>query len=316
MAAIKWKNGYNAQQKHLKGIVDTHAKQGKDSVIIPFLKQQGIDLAAMVNLQTEAKAHEQLRHSKKSTAESLFGERNLIFQPIWKVVLRMVQYLKSLYGKNNVLLLSDWGVKVLVDGRVKHPTQFLYRVAAVKQLVNKHFEYTDVQNPSLLAAFITENNIDMHSILPAIQKAELIHTDAQQNLRESQHETQLRNKAWRPVMRDIRKIGNYLHSLYPNAPRNLGEWGIDIVLKSVKKANSVSTVPLGGRAKEKKGVKNGAYLKNLGDSTLIVESGGKIKRPARELQPNEEMSIKKGYSVVRVRCKDETKKGKFRIYER
>ena len=315
MAAINWDSNFNQQQKYLAQIINRDTSKGKDSPIRPYLAQHKIVLADLNTSATQALKYEAERIDLEGKAKQGHEKRDLVFDPIWDNTRKMYQSLKKFYDKNEVAFVQDWGVEITVDGKLLYPQDFLGKTLVVQRLLTKHASYTDPDKPSPLTTFIAANDIDVKTMATDIDIAKKADVDASNFDDQAMSRTEQRNKLWDPVFDKIKDIGQYLNTLYPKDGREVGLWGIPVVLNPTPKGSTETNVPPGGTI-NKKDARIGYFFKNIGKTDLDIQSGGKKKSAVQTVKPDEEIVLGKGFSNIIVSNINPLEKGRFRIYKK
>lgn len=315
MAAINWDSNFNVQQKYLTQLIKQDTQKGNDSPIRPFLAQHNIVLADLSTDAAQSGKYDAERLDLEGKAKQGHDKRDDLFKPVWTKSQKMLQSLKKFYDENQVAFVQDWGVETTVNGKLLYPKDFTGKTLVVQRLLAKHASYTDPAKPSPLSTYIAVNKIDVKAMATDLDAAKKADADASGYEDLAMNKTTLRNKAWDPVFEKIKSIGQFLSSIYPDDPTEVGLWGIPIVLNPTAKESSESTVPPGTTV-IKKALKIGYVLKNTGETDLYIQSGGKKKSEVKTVKPTEEMLIAKGFSRLQVENKDPLQKGIFIVYKK
>ena len=187
------------------------------------------------------------------------------------------------------------GVPVDVNGAIDYPVSFAERAAISEAMIAKSNGYAVGTSP--LQTYITKNNNNLTAISAAITSA-LAHDISKTELKvESVKATQDRDKKIAKPYKNLKGMGNYLMTLFPDSPKDVALWGFDevdtVVAESVR---TVTLLPL--RSKMISGIVLGSVLKNIGLKAISVTKGRKGLGTATNVLPGGELGMNKGYSSI------------------
>ncbi len=297
------------QRLLFNAIFEKHTTDGTSSVLIPYLTQQGIDLAADNTAKGQATTHEGRRFLFSKQSENFRQLRDLHWDPVMGHQRKYYQYLKSFY-KPNFMTLGEWGAPITATGKINYPPEFPELTEVFEALKTKYDSYDP--DPSPLDPFLTEHTLSIASDWTEVSAAREYHTKFEQFARDSEDETQLRNNKWNPVLEHIQGIGNYLMKLYPNNTKKLGLWGFTV--DDSKRAPKLQTSKVKpATQKTLNAVIVGGTLTNTGTVDLHVYKGKSTAGTPAIVHPNEKLGMTKGYSTVTVVNPSTTVEGKFTV---
>lgn len=310
MSRITYPPDFAGQLKLLHAIKARHDADGAASVLIPYLAQHDIDLAADVLAAAAAAQHDNDRALLQKQSENMRQLRNLHWNPVIKRLRKYYQYIKIFYSPN-FMSAGAWGASITTSGRLTYPPEFLQRTRIIQNLRAKYDTYAP--NPSPLDPFLTHHGFSVAIDTSETDFAINYHNQAEQNARDSEAETQLRNNIWKPIMKNIRGVGNYLIKLFNNNPKALGFYGFTVDNSPRPPKLQTSTV-LPASHRTIRSVNIGGKMVNIGTSPLYIYKGNKATGVYLEISPNTELKITKGFSVITIANPSSLEKGKFQIH--
>jgi len=271
-----------------------HTDDGTGSILIPYLTENSIDFVADVAKGVEAVALNVSATSLLGKSKKATQDRNKSFKPAWKTSCLWVQFLKTLFI-DDTAQLSDWGVPVDADGKIKYPAPFKERAAITQAIITKNNSYTTT--PSPLQTYITNNNNNLVTISTNITNALAFDISRKEQKANSVKATQDRDKAFDQPFINLTGIGNYLVTLFPTSPKDVALWGYDEVdTKVPAKVRMVSLFPT--NKKLITGIELGTELINLGLKDIVVAAGKKGLGVTTTLPPGGTLGMNKGYSSI------------------
>ena len=296
MARIKQGNTFLAQQQLLQNIIARHNHDGAGSVLTIYLERQEIDLAVVAAQAAEAKIHETDRQTYSAKKETLRAARDLQFLPVFKNMKAAVQYLKKL-NASNVKALADWGIVTKASGSVKYPISFLPRLEMFFTFYQKYKELPAANSP--LAPFLTQNNIDLDAVNAKAETAKQAHTAFALFARKAEAETEARKAKWKPIVKNMRGIGQFLSTLFVSNQNALAGWGFTVVTTTNPPKLQKSKLKAGQKL-HIKGAVLGSVLTNLSQTELRIYKGTQKNNPPVIVLPNQTMEVTKGFSQMMV----------------
>lgn len=277
-----------------KACYKKHKNDGVNSIVTPYLVVNNIDFVADVAKGVEAVAHDVDAKSLLGESEKATQDRDNEFEPVWKETLAWGQFLKKLF-KNNTKQLTDWGFPIETSGIIKYPSPFAERVVISEAAITKNNSYPAGTSP--LQTYITNNNNDITALSTNITNALAFDIDRKEFKKESVKAIQDRNKAFAQPYINLLGIGNYLMTLFPTTPKDVGLWGYDEVdTKLPEKVRTVTLQPL--RKKVITSIVLGTELTNTGKKDLIVAAGKKGLGTPTTVAPGESIGMNKGCSSI------------------
>lgn len=296
MARIVLPADFSGTKTLTEDINKKHTADGSKSLLIPFMQQQGFNIAddvkSMGAAQTLFTAAGLLARQKENYREL----RNNSFNPVFKNLQDEVQFLKKLY-RSNVQQLGDWGITVNAKSRINYPVDFIGRTVVFQNFAAKFASYPAGTSP--LQPFLDENAIDPIADAAAVNQALEYHTKFLQAGKEAEEKNNLVQVLVLPVQEHNRGTGQYLMGLFTKTPKKLGEWGF--VVDDNARAPKLRTTTLkSAETITLKGLSLGTVLTNLGAGDLHVYIGANSKGTPQIVHNEELVGIIKGMSVVTV----------------
>ncbi len=284
---------------HAKIILQTacykkHTADAGASVLIPYLTKNTIDFATDVADGVAAVAFDVSATSLAGQSEKATEDRDQSFEPVWKDTLAWAQFLKKLF-KGNVKELTDWGVPVDVNGKINYPAPFTERADISVAMIAKSNSYPDGTSP--LQVYITNNNNNLTTISAAITSALAFDISRAELKTASVKATQDRDEKFAKPYINLKGIGSYLMTLFPDSPKNVALWGFDEVDTVVAESErTVTLLPL--RSKLISGIVLGSVLTNTGLKDIVIAAGKKGLGKKTTVSPTGTMGMNKGYSAM------------------
>ena len=271
-----------------------HTDDGTGSILRPYLDENSIDFVADVAKGVDAVALNVSATSLLGKSKKATQDRNKSFKPAWKTSCLWVQFLKNLFT-DNTAQLSDWGVPVDTNGKIKYPAPFKERVAITQAIITKNNSYTTT--PSPLQPYITSNNNNLTTISTNITNAIAFDISRKELKANSVKATQDRDKAFDQPYINLKGIGGFLVSLFPDSPKDVALWGYDEVDTKVPETEKTFTLfPLIKRGYT--GILLGSVLTNVGLKDIIVAAGKKGLGVTTTVPPGGILGMNKGYSAI------------------
>ncbi len=296
MAQIDFPNDFLSQTTLLNDVITKNSSPGFKSPLNAWLKKKEMDLTAYATAGGKAQACDKQRLSYESVSQQNTQDRDKLFGDVFQFVMKGAQSLKKWY-KPTYALLKDWGIPITASGRIDYPSSFEERSAIATTFFEKYDSDTEEENP--LAAFVSENEIDVPSLEKDLQDAIKMNASAKTNAKLAENATAQRNEYWDDVAAALWEVGDYLKSIYVKNPRMLGEWGYTIDESEGKVKLKRSKLRI-GETKVLTGVKIGSILTVTGKGGIILYRGGKATGAAYPLQAGEKMGMVKGFSTVTI----------------
>ena len=271
-----------------------HLDDGEGSVLIPYLTRNNIDFASDVAAGLAAVAFDVSATSLLGQSEKATQDRNTSFAPVWKTSLAWVQFLKKLFTGNE-MELTDWGVPIETSGKVKYPAAFTEKAAITKAIIVKSNGYAIGTSP--LQLYITKNNNDLTAISADIVSALAYDISREELKAASVKATQDRDTKFAVPYSNLRGIGNFLLTLFPNSPKDVGLWGFEEVDTPVAEhVRTVTLLPL--ITKKISGIVLGTVLTNTGTKDISFKKGRKGTGTATVVAAGQEVGMNKGCSTI------------------
>lgn len=271
-----------------------HFDDGQESVLISYLDTAKIDFAMDVADGATAAAHNISMNELLASSELATANRNKSFLPLWKMTRKWAQALKKIYiGNEKELTL--WGIPINKKGKIKYPVPFEKKLTISQNIIAKNNSYAAGKSP--LQAFITINNNDLPTLMADASDA-LAYDKTRKELKaDAVKETQDRNTVWSKPCKNLKEIGGFLSSLYPNNQKTVMLWGYkEIEAKPAIKHRKVTLKPL-----SKKGIKGIVFGSELINNCLfdfILRKGRTGVGKAQLVKAGETFDIIKGYSAI------------------
>jgi hypothetical protein len=279
----------------LNNINDKDIADGSGSVLIPYKTAQGIDLPADVLVGDDAVTHDNNRLLFSKNAENFRQIRDNKFEPVTQRLKGGGQFLKALY-KPNYKAVAAFGFNIDKGGKIDYPTDF----AAKNKLFNDYKTKSDsfiAPAVSPLQIYLDETGVTLAADKITADAADASNTNFLAQQKDSENETQLRNKIFAPVLIHINGIGEFLKKLYPTNTKKLGKWGFVVVDAKQKPVERTIKLKLSDK-KTVHGITIGGVAKNIGAGDLHYYKGKTTTGTPTIVHAGESFGVVKGYSVI------------------
>ena len=296
IARLVFPEVFGEQTKLLGSIVAKDTALGAASPIRPFLTEKGIVLADDETAATAATTYDTDRDSLVRSSEKKMQNRNNLFNPVFKSLTGSIQFLKKLY-RGAEHKLGDWGVTV--NGtRVSLPKTFDDKVLLFTN-VKAHHDSFIAPAVSPLAAYLTENGINLTT--DATKTADAVTADADAVLERTNSETKTaeRDLRWNPPVANMRGIGQFLVGFYSTNPKKAGDFGFTVD-DSPKAPKLRKTKVLPTLKVVTKGAVIGGTFTNIGTVSLTVYKGLDTTTGGVTIAPSNKLAILPGWSIITV----------------
>lgn len=298
---------FTQQQKLLALVIAKDTLLGAGSPIRAYLTEKAIVLVDDGTASTSAGTFEDTAVQLNKDAEKKTEKRNLLFDPVFENLNTIIQFLKRFYRKETHKL-GDWGV-TLNANRVALPVTFDDRVTLFRAVKTKHDSYvTPAVSP--IAAFMTENDIDIDQDETDTDSAETNNNDSKQFMRDAETARGDRDNAFGDVPEHLRGIGQFLVGFYVNNPKKAGDFGY-IVDDSPRPPKLRKTVLKPSELKVLKGVVVGGTLTNIGTVSIKVWKGTDTNVEPIVVSAGNKIGTTEGFSTITVSNPSDTEKAIF-----
>jgi len=290
----------------IKGIKAKHVADGAASPLNVFHTENGFDIDAIEAKAVSAVAHEAIFFPAGLNAEENFAERNKLFNPVFKIVKKIAQFLKKLFA-NNVAKVGEWGVTIN-GNKIAYPNGFLPKKQLFDRINTKHTTFAPP--PSPLVGFLTENLINMAQSKTDADAAEVQNTSGTANKNLKEQEKELRENDLKDVKNYGKKATQYLKKHHESSPKKLGQYTIrvdDSPRGSRRRKSKINP----GAQKTATGCLIGGLFINDGFTELNIFKGKLAQGTPIVLRPGEQFGILEGYSTITVVNTSATVKGSY-----
>lgn len=306
MARVNYPEEFDRQVKLFKVMKAKHDADLPDSVLVPFLNRNNIDLGADATATNNAVTKDTLFNKKDRDAEKLTKRRDKLFNPVLSWMKKELQFLKKFYAGDSKEL-GDWGATV-DDDRIVYPPEFEKLVQLFKDIKTQHESYGPGDSP--LGPFLTKHNIDLVAQLSDVEDAEDINDERNQFQKDAEDAREDRDNLFDPVMARVRLIAQYLKTLHVDNPRELGDWGY-VIDDSPRDPKFRESTIAPGTTKIIRGIKLNSQVENTGTVTLLLHKGEEIGPEPFTLHPEMRFTIKRGFGILTVENADPSQEGKI-----
>lgn len=310
MARIKLNTNLSPLKNTLEAIIAKDADEGPNSVIKAYIAEQEIDLQTDLTTLQAAIVHHNNQLTFKRQSESFVERRNNTMKPVVTHLRGIAQFLKKLYAPAFVQL-GNWGFHVLRTGKVILPRNVDDRHKLIEAIKEKHDSYTTSASP--LLAYLIEQEIDLADDASKMAEAASYHQQSEAKSKEAESETEQRNEAAQPVIKNIRGIADFLLKIYRNNPHALAAWGI-AVEASPRKAREQTSKINPEQKKTITGVVIGETINNIGPDAVHIYKARKIAGTPVVLPPNKGFQVPKGFSVITIVNPSSTQKAVIKVW--
>jgi len=308
MAHLHLPVSFEGSVELFESVLAKDTSDGASSVIRILLTEQNIVLADDLLAVNSSKTFHEKFLKKEKNAEKHREQRDMLFNPHFKNLRSMVQFLKSLYLKN-VRKLGEWKITVNGKARIAYPADFILRKKLMIDFLDVHDAFPAGTSP--LAPFINENDIDTAQMRTDADNAETIHDTFLQESKDKEEFREQRDYLIEPVEDHLRAIGHYLMKLYTKNQRKAGDWGYVVNDKSKKLTERKYIL---GQEEQKvvyAGV-IGSEVFNLGKTVLEIYPGDTLKGTPVSLNPSETFILKRRYGTFVVKNRSNTEKAELK----
>lgn len=309
MSQIKIPAGFPQQISLLDSIITKNSTAGDGTPLPAWLAQHNIDLTADQKSGKQATEQDKIRAAEEAVAKKAFARRDGLFAPVMTVVREGAQVLKTFY-KPDYSQLTDWGLPVTHSGRIAYPSSFEELTEIAAGFFTKLVSYGEGKSP--LAAYITANGVNVNKLMQDNADAAGAHADAGVAAKAAENATEQRDLLWAMPLKHIQDIADYLKTIYPANPRELGEWGYVVDEGDRKPKLRKSKLGL-GETKVVTSVAINSVLTNTGKKEIIIHRGRGTSGTATQLSPGDKMGMVKGYSVITVVNPSTLENGEFTV---
>ena len=277
---------------NLKKKVDA---DGSGGVLVAMLAEKGINLTTdAANCVLAVGYDTDFKFSLKSS-QNLRQQGNALMKPIIANTTGAYQYLKTLFDPN-FKAVGDYGATISDSGKFTYPVG---TVAWMGEFELMKAKYDSFIAPLIcpLALFNTQNNISLtiNSTNGALALVKL--TTQEEDTKSSELSREKRDIKFAPILKDIRTIIKFLMKLYPDNVKELGLYGITIVL--TPKVAKARTIKLAfGQSKLKVKLTIGSIVSNTGTETINIYKGKDMSGTPIPLSTGKKWIAAKGYSYV------------------
>ncbi len=309
IARLVFPEVFSEQTKLLGSIVAKDTALGAASPIRPFLTEKGIVLADDETAATAATTYDTERDTLVRSSEKKMQDRNNLFNPVFKSLTGIIQFLKKLY-RGAEHKLGDWGVTV--NGtRVSLPKTFADKAALFTAVKAKHDSYV-APAVSPIAAYLTENSINIVTNAANTALAVTADDEAVAERRSSEAKTAERDLRWNPPVANMRGIGQFLIGFYNANPKKAGDFGF-VVDDSPQAPKLRKTKVLPTLKVVAKGAVIGGTLTNTGTVSLVIYKGIDTTVEGVTVLPSNKLAILPGWSTITVSNQDALITGTFTL---
>ena len=296
MARFGITESFEGRKSLFLSINEKHTTDGAASVLTDYLLGEKIvmsDNAASVGI---ASTHETNRFLFAGQASIQHKLRDNNFAVPWKDTLGAVQFLKH-ENKDNVKELTQWGIPITVDGKVKYPVGFDARALIVNAFWAKHGSFPVGKSP--LKVYVAENGITPAKTLSSVADAITADGAASVSIGQSRQETELRDASFDGVVSNVRNIGNFLMKLYLKTPTKVNDWGF-VVETSAQPATTKTITLKTSELKTISHVKMDSVLNNTGTNELHLYKGKTTTGNPVIVHGGENFTVLRGYGIITV----------------
>ncbi len=308
MARIHFPEDFAKQQKLLTDLNAKHIADGAASDLIPYLTQQGINLAADVATGAQAALHEKAHAQNSKATEDFRQLRDNHFSLLFASFKGMVQFLKSLF-KGNERALGAWGVAVDGKAKISYPTDFDGQAKLLDAFFQKH---KALAAASPLLPYLAKQSISIANFLAELSIATTHHTAMKAAAKNAEEERVERDNLWLPVAKRLRGTVGFLKKLNADNPKALGAYGV-MVNDTPRPPRLRTTTLKPGAQITIQNATIGGTLTNTGAVDLRLHRGRNAKGIAVILPVGAQLGIMKGWSIVTVVNTSRLEAAKFTV---
>ncbi len=278
--------------KNLKKKVDS---DGAEGVLVAMLAEKKINLSTDSDNCVLAVAYDTNFKSLLKSSQNLHQQGKELMKPIIENTTGSLQYLKTLFDPN-FKAVGDYGATISDTGKFTYPVGTVAWMDLFASMKTKNDSFV-LPLVSPLVLFNTENKISFTLNATNGALALVKQTDCEEDTKSSELARQKRDTKFAPVLKDIRAIIQFLMKLYPDNVKQLGLYGITIVLTpKVAKAKTINLIF--GQSKLKVKLTVGSIISNTGTEAINIYKGKDMSGTPTSLAAGKKWIVTKGFSTA------------------
>ena len=238
---------------------------GADGVLVAMLAEKHINLETDAENCVLAVDHDTTFKAFGKSSQNLRQQGNELMKPIIADTTGGFQFLKTLFNPN-FKAVGDYGATISDTGKFTYPVGTVAWMELFDLMKAKNDEFV-APLVSPLVLFNTKNHISLsiNATNGALALEKL--TAQESDTKSSELEREKRDIKFAPILKDMRSIIQFLMKLYPNNVKELGLYGVTIVL--TPKVAKARTIKLSfGQSKLKVKLTIGSIISNTGKETI------------------------------------------------
>jgi len=285
---------FAGQQALQVAINKKHLADKTTSVLIGYFADHDIVFTDDQTAAVAAKGYEASRLIDLGLSETATKDRNKAFAAPWGRTLQWAQFLKGHYAPNPKELVA-WGLPALDGGEIKYPSGFAARATITSAIIAKHLAFPLDTSP--LQPFILANEDDVTLLAGEVTTANAKEVIRVEKRKSSQYLINKRKKKWAVPNTNLKGIGAFLKTLYPDDTVTMGLYGFEEVDTPLPTSERVvSLLPL--KDKKISGVELGSVLENTGEHPFEIYAGTKKVGTGIPIAVGEKFGMNKGFSSI------------------
>ena len=283
---------------------------GAGGVLVTMLADKGIDMPTNAANCILAVGYDTTFKAFRKSSQNERQKANKLMKPIIANTTGEFQYLKTLFDPN-FKAVGDYGATISDTGKFTYPVGNTAWMELFELMKTKSDSFiAPLVSPLIL--FNTENNISLTINATNGALALLKLTAQDEDTKSSELARQKRDTKFAPIIKDIRTIIQFLMKLYPDDSKELGLYGITIVL-TPKVAKPRNMKLAFGQSKLKVKLTINSVVSNTGTETINIYKGADMSGTPMALAPGKKWMTIKGYSIVCIQNPSNTNGSTFTI---
>lgn len=276
----------------VKKKIDDDAAGG---VLVAMLAEKGINMSTNADNCALAVGYDKTFKSFSKSSQSNGQKGNNFMKTIIENTTDEFQYLKTFYDPN-FKAVGDFGATISDTGKFTYPVGNIAWMDLFFSMKTKSDSFlTPLVSPLVL--FNTQNHISLTVNATNGALALLKLTAQEEDTKSSELARQKKDSKFAPVMKDIRTIIQFLMKLYPDDSKELGLYGITIVL--TPKVAKARTIKLAfGQSKLKVKLTIGSVISNTGTEAINIYKGKDMSVTPIALASGKKWITEIGFSFV------------------
>ena len=279
----------------LKKMIAKVNADGDTGPLVAMLEKKGIDLSVDAANALLAVGYDDDFKSFDKLGQSLHQQIEGLMKPIIANTTGAFQFLKTLF-EPNFKAVGDYGATISDSGKFTYPTTTVTWMDLFTAMKEENDSFI-APLVSPLLRYNTENKISL--TLNATNGASALakQTAQEEDVKSSENAREKRDNKFLPIVVHMRTIIRFLMKLYPDNTKELGLYGVTIVLMpKVAKKKSVKLAM--GDSKLKAKLIVGSTISNTGEEAINVYKGKTISGTPVAVDAGKKWVVAAGFSIA------------------